>query len=115
MERRLRFSIWYFVAALAVVILVHTYLIQEQAGEVTYAQFKQLVQAEKVTDVVVGPDYASGKFTTLDLDGILTDEQIKHLRQVPGPGKTLLARDAREPHGTPARGRLARGLLTPVR
>jgi cell division protease FtsH len=80
MEKRLRFSLWYFVAALAVVIVVHTYVVQEQVGEITYAQFKQLIDAGKVTDVVIGPDEVSGKLTTLDLDGILTAEQIQQLK-----------------------------------
>ena len=81
MEKRLRFSIWYFIAAFVVVILLHTYLIQEEVGEITYAQFKQLVAAGKVTDVVIGPDHVSGKLTTLDLEGILTPEQLAQLKQ----------------------------------
>ena len=81
MEKRLRFSIWYFVAALGLVILLHTYLIQEQVGEITYAQFKQLVDAGKVTDVVIGPDHVSGKLPTLEVEGILTAEQIAELKQ----------------------------------
>jgi cell division protease FtsH len=81
MEKRLRFSIWYFIGALALVAIVHTYVIQEQVGEISYAQFKQLLDAGKITDVVVGPDYVSGKLTTLELDGILTDEQLTQLKQ----------------------------------
>src|SRR5512139_1160254 len=84
MEKRLRFSIWYFIAALLLVLLVHTYLVQEEVGQITYAQFKQLVEAGKVTDVVIGSDYVSGKLTTLALDNILTPEQIKLLQQSGG-------------------------------
>lgn len=120
MEKRLRFSIWYFIAALAVVVVVHTYLIQEQAGEITYAQFKQLVAAGKVTDVVVGPDYVSGKFTTLDVDGILTDEQIKRLKQLPGTTHYFRAVKVDDPklietleaHKIPFSGRVASTWLT---
>ena len=81
MEKRLRFSLWYFVAAFAAVTLLQTYLRQEQVGEITYAQFKQLVDAGKVTDVTVGPDDVTGKLTTLDVDGILNAAQLKRLRE----------------------------------
>jgi cell division protease FtsH len=84
MQKRLRFSIGYFIGALALVILVNLYFTQEQAGEITYAQFKQLIAAEKVTDVVIGTDYVSGKFSTLDLDGLLSPEQIQRLKQWSG-------------------------------
>ena len=81
MEKRLRFSLWYFVAALAAILLLHTYLIQEQVGQISYAQFKQLVDAGKVSDVVIGPDDISGKLTSLDVEGILTAEQIAQFKQ----------------------------------
>jgi cell division protease FtsH len=80
-EKRLRFSLWYFVAALALIIALHTYATQEQVGQISYAQFKQLVDANKVTDVVVGPDDISGKLTSLDVTGILTAEQITQFKQ----------------------------------
>ncbi len=81
MGKRLQFSLWYFVAALAAVFILHTYLIQEQVGEITYAQFKQLVDAGKVTDVTIGPDYITGKLTTKDVAGVLTAEQIKQFTE----------------------------------
>ena len=120
MEKRLRFSIWYFVAALAVIIVVHTFLVQEQAGEISYAQFKQLVAAGKVTDVVVGPDYVTGKLTGLDLAGVLTDEQIAQLKQMPGTThyfRTVKVDDPKlietlEAHKIPFSGRVASTWLT---
>lgn len=84
MEKRLRFSIWYFLVALALVFLVHTFLVEEDAGQITYAQFKQLVDAGKVTDVVIGTDYVSGKLTTLEVEGILSPEHIQRLKQLSG-------------------------------
>ena len=81
MEKRLRFSLWYFVAAFALVILLHAYLVQEQVAEITYTQLKQLISAGKVTDVVIGPEYISGKLTTLDLDGILAPDQVAQIKQ----------------------------------
>ena len=45
MENRLRFSVWYFIAVLALLLFLNTYLVQEPTSEITYAQFKQLVDA----------------------------------------------------------------------
>jgi len=84
MEKRLRFSIWYFLGAVALLFLLQTFLIREEAGQITYAQFKQLVGTGKVTDVVIGADYVSGKLTTLDVEGILGPEQIKHWKDLGG-------------------------------
>lgn len=115
MEKRLRFSIWYFIAALAVVIVVHTHLVQEQVEEITYAQFKHLIEAGKATDVVIGPEYVSGKLTTLDVEGILTAEQIQQLKL--GGGATHYFRAVKvedpklietlEAHKVPFSGRVA--------
>ncbi|HUI27889.1 MAG TPA: ATP-dependent zinc metalloprotease FtsH [Candidatus Kryptonia bacterium] len=84
MGKRVRFSVWYFVAAFGLLLLLNTYLIREQVGEISYAQFKQLVEAGKVTDVVIGPDYVTGKFTTTDLSGQLPEAQVRQLQQQGG-------------------------------
>jgi len=84
MENRVRFSLVYFFAALAVMVFLRTYLTREQTTEITYAQFKQLIDAGKVTEIVVGPDYVSGKITSLEIGGILPDDQIKAIKQIGG-------------------------------
>lgn len=120
MEKRLRFSIWYFIAAFALVILLQTYLMQEQVGEITYAQFKQLIDAGKITDVIIGPDYVSGKFTTVDLEGTLTAGQIKQLKEWAGPTHYFRAVKVEDPklveeleaHKIPFSGRVASTWLT---
>ena len=120
MEKRLRFSLWYFVAAMAVILLVHTYLIQEQVGQISYAQFKQLVDAGKVTDVLIGPDDISGKLTALDVEGILTADQITQFKQRGGSTfyfHTVRVEDPKlveelEAHKIPFSGRVASVWLT---
>ena len=91
MEKRVRFSIWYFLAAFAVVLALQAYLTNEQVTEISYAEFKQLVDAGKVTDVVVSPDYVSGKLTTLDLEGILQPDKIAQLKQWGGSSHSFRA------------------------
>ncbi len=84
MEKRFRFSLWYFLAALAVVISLQTYLLREPVTEITYAQFKQLLDAEQITDVVVGPTEISGTLKRTDLEGVLRPEQLAELKRVAG-------------------------------
>jgi cell division protease FtsH len=97
MEKRVRFSIWYFLGALALVILLQTYFTQEQVGQISYAQFKQLIAAGKITDVVIGADYVSGRLTSSDVNDVLTADQIKQLKQWGGTTQKVRAVRVEDP------------------
>jgi cell division protease FtsH len=120
MEKRLRFSIWYFVAAVVVLLLLNTYLMREQVLEISYAQFRQLVDANEVTDVVISPDYVTGKFTTGDLSGILPDAQARQVQELASTERyfrVVRVDDPRlvavlEAHKIPYSGRLAATWVT---
>jgi cell division protease FtsH len=120
MEKRLRFSIWYFLAAVAALLLLNTYLMRAEVGEITYAQFKQLVEAGKVTDVVISPDYVTGRFTTTELSGILPDAQVRQFQVGKGRDRYFRAVrvedpglvEALESHQISYSGRLAATWLT---
>jgi cell division protease FtsH len=94
MEKRLRFSVWYFVGAFLLLVLLHTYLVQEQAHQITYSQFKTLLRAGKVSDVSLGPDYVTAKLSTSDLAGVLPPPQVEALRRTSG-GRPVYARAVR--------------------
>jgi cell division protease FtsH len=81
MQKRVRFSIGYFFAAIAALLLLNVYLLGQELTEVTYAQFKQLVAAGKVTDLVISPDYITGKFASTELQGILPDAQVHDIQR----------------------------------
>jgi cell division protease FtsH len=83
-KKQLRFSVWYFVGAFLLLVLVHTYLVQEQAHEVTYSQFKTLLQSGKLADVSLGPDYVTAKLSTDDLGGVLPEPQVEALKRLNG-------------------------------
>ena len=80
MNKQLRLSVWYVVGTVLLLVLLRT-TVQEQAGQIGYAQFKQLVEAGKVTDVVIGADEVGGTLTTLDVAPILSPEQVTQLKQ----------------------------------
>jgi cell division protease FtsH len=120
--KRIRFSLWYFVAACAAIILLRTLLIQEPVGQLSYAQFKRLVSTGKLTDVVIGPDDITAKLTSLDVEGILTPEQITQFKQRGGstfPFHTVRVEDPKlveelEAHKIPFAGRVASVWLTSI-
>src|SRR6185295_9765721 len=80
-KKQIRFSVWYFVGAFFLLLLAHTYLVQEQTHEITYSQFKTLLAGGKVADVSLGPDYVTAKIPSAqDLVGVLPEPQLEALR-----------------------------------
>lgn len=59
-QRKMRFSIWYFVAAMLFLAWFQGYLGGRQIEKVSYSDFKQWVQEAKVEDLVIGPETISG-------------------------------------------------------
>jgi len=115
MEKRVRFSIWYFLGAFALILGLQAYLTHEQVAEISYAEFKALVDAGKVADVVVGTDYVSGRLTTLDLEGLLPADKLNQLKQWGGTDRYFRAVRVDDPklietleaHKIPFAGRLS--------
>ncbi len=52
----MHFSIWYFIAALLVIMWFQTLMTEQQANRVSYSEFKQLVRGGKVESVKISPD-----------------------------------------------------------
>lgn len=75
-ERRWQLSLWYVLAAVFVVVLLYSYGLQEAPQEISYSQFKALLHAGKVTDVVLTPDEVQGRLTDLEVGHILSSEQV---------------------------------------
>ena len=55
-QRKVHFSIWYFIAALLVIMWFQTLTSEQQANRVSYSEFKQLVRTGKVETVTISPD-----------------------------------------------------------
>jgi cell division protease FtsH len=63
--KKTHFTIWYFLIAFAIIVLIQHYLIPKKAEVVIpYSQFKELLQAGKVSDVVITDETISGKMET---------------------------------------------------
>ncbi len=55
-QRRMHFSIWYFVAALLAIMWFQTYMGEQQSNRLSYSEFKQLIMDGKVDSVTISQD-----------------------------------------------------------
>lgn len=55
-QRKVHFSIWYFILAVLVIFWFQSILSEQQTDRVTYSQFKELIKSGKVASVSIGPD-----------------------------------------------------------
>ena len=55
-QRKMHFSIWYFIVALLMIMWLQTFITEQQANRVSYSEFKQLIRTGKVESVTIGPD-----------------------------------------------------------
>ena len=59
-QRKVHFSIWYFIVALLVIMWFQTFLTEQQTNRVSYSEFKKLIRSGKVESVVISPDKVTG-------------------------------------------------------
>ncbi|GLI36277.1 ATP-dependent zinc metalloprotease FtsH [Desulforhabdus amnigena] len=59
-QRKVHFSIWYFILALLLISWVQGYLAEPPREKINYSQFKQWVRDGKVENLVIGPDRIRG-------------------------------------------------------
>jgi cell division protease FtsH len=82
MEQKQRtFSIWYAVLAMMVLFGIQAILLAPHPENVSYSQFKALVKAGKVSDLVLYKDTIVGTVSPTGLDTILSKQQIEALKR----------------------------------
>ena len=60
-QKRVRFSIWYFIAAMFLFLWFQSYTGVQQTEKISYSDFKQWAREGKVESLVVGPEQITGK------------------------------------------------------
>src|SRR5208337_4672500 len=55
-QRKVHFSIWYFIGALLVIMWFQTFVTEQQTNRLSYSEFKQLIKTGKVDNVTIGAD-----------------------------------------------------------
>ncbi|HXZ24581.1 MAG TPA: ATP-dependent metallopeptidase FtsH/Yme1/Tma family protein, partial [Nitrospiria bacterium] len=61
MEKKTRFSIWYFLIAVGIVWLLQLFLLAPHEAAISYSQFTQLVAEKKVYDLTISDQMIHGK------------------------------------------------------
>ncbi len=86
MEKRLHFSVWYFVLALLLILVFQQLFAAPDLQQVSYNEFKALLAAGKINHVVIGPDSIRGEISdTKGLDKLLPADVAKRYAAVKRP------------------------------
>ena len=66
-QRKVHFSIWYFILAVLVIFWFQSMLSEQATDRVTYSQFKQLIKSGKVASVLISPDLITAELKNTDV------------------------------------------------
>ena len=86
-KRQQEFSIWYFVAALILILIIQNFLQSPHVESLNYSQFKALVKKGLVADLVIGEATIRGNLKSEALPEIFPPEKLKELGQDPKDAK----------------------------
>ena len=86
-KRQQEFSIWYFVAALILILIIQNLLQSPHVESLNYSQFKALVKKGLVADLVIGEATIRGNLKSEALPEIFPPEKLKELGQDPKDAK----------------------------
>jgi cell division protease FtsH len=75
------FSMWYAVAAMLLFFGLQAMLLAPHPETVSYSEFKALVKAKKVSDLVLDKDTITGTLALTGLEGVLPKERIEAIRR----------------------------------
>ncbi len=75
-----KFSLWYFIAALIIIMLINSFLSTNSSELVSFSTFKELISNGTITEVQIGSDYYLGVAAT---DGQIPGGTTKIYRTVP--------------------------------
>jgi cell division protease FtsH len=81
-KKQQQFSIWYFVAALLVMLAIQNFLFAPHAENLSYSDFKVLLKVGKVADLSLGERVISGTLKIEGLEGLLPKEKIEEIQKL---------------------------------
>jgi cell division protease FtsH len=91
-EKKTHFSIWYFVGAMLILMAFQSYFLSDQVGQLPYNEFKKLLKANQLNDIVIYDEIVSGKVKTGGLEGNVSPETAKLLGKEKGERAFITAR-----------------------
>src|SRR5689334_19020 len=75
------FSMWYTVAAMLLFFGIQAILMTPHPETVSYSEFKSLVKANKVSDLMLYKDTITGTLALTGLEGVLPKEKIEEIKR----------------------------------
>jgi len=75
------FSMWYTVAAMLLFFGIQAILLAPHPETVSYSEFKSLVKANKVSDLMLYKDTITGTLALTGLEGVLPKEKIEEIKR----------------------------------
>ncbi len=75
------FSMWYTVAAMLLFFGIQAILLTPHPETVSYSEFKSLVKANKVSDLMLYKDTITGTLALTGLEGVLPKEKIEEIKR----------------------------------
>ncbi|HTY94004.1 MAG TPA: ATP-dependent zinc metalloprotease FtsH, partial [Steroidobacteraceae bacterium] len=79
MDTRQHFSIWYFVAVMAIMLAVQSYLSARHVETLAYSEFKTLLHTGKISEVLIADDSISGTADLRAAQSVLPADEWKGL------------------------------------
>ena len=80
-KKQKEFSLWYFVIAFLILIAIENLILSSHLETLSYSDFKVLLEAGKVDDVIIGDQEISGFLRKEGIEEFLSQEKIERLRK----------------------------------
>ncbi len=91
MEKQQQFSLWYFLVAFLAIMAIQNFLFGPHPENLAYSDFKTLLKAGKVEDIVLTERAVSGTLRPEGLEGLLPKETVETLRKAGGDRHRFVA------------------------
>jgi len=82
MESQKQYSIWYFFFVLWAIVIIQSFVTQENVINLPYSEFKTLLKAGKVADLVIEDQLISGKLNGNGANSLVAKETADHIKQL---------------------------------
>jgi cell division protease FtsH len=83
-QNQRKFSIWYFLGAFVVLLALENFILGAITETLTYSEFKALLRAGKITEVVISDRMINGRLKADGLDGILPPDKVAEIKRFGG-------------------------------
>ncbi len=79
MNKKMQFSIWYFIFAFIILLFIQNWISESKKVELNYSDFKKALSAHQVSNIVIGKEIISGSITASAIKTYLPAEQAQDI------------------------------------